>query len=68
MQLVCVGILGEDPGRIYREVKRRPLYLVKERLGFPSSGRRVRSATAGAVERPLTGSDIESIEGCRGND
>ena len=35
VQLVLVGILGEYVGRTYVEVKRRPLYLVKERLGFP---------------------------------
>ena len=34
-QLVLVGILGEYLGRVYAEVKRRPFYLVKERLGFP---------------------------------
>ena len=36
VQLVIVGILGEYLGRIYGEVKRRPLYFVKERSGFPS--------------------------------
>lgn len=35
-QLVVVGMLGEYLGRIYAEVKRRPLYVVKERLGFPA--------------------------------
>ena len=37
VQLVMLGILGEYLGRIYGEVKRRPLYLVKERLGFAST-------------------------------
>lgn len=36
VQFVLIGILGEYLGRIYAEVKRRPLYLVKERLGFTS--------------------------------
>jgi dolichol-phosphate mannosyltransferase len=34
VQLVSLGILGEYLGRIYTEVKRRPLYVVQERLGF----------------------------------
>ncbi|HEV7798753.1 MAG TPA: glycosyltransferase family 2 protein [Pyrinomonadaceae bacterium] len=33
-QLVTLGIIGEYIGRIYAEVKRRPLYVVQERLGF----------------------------------
>ena len=41
VQLVLIGVLGEYLGRIYAEVKRRPLYLVKERLGFASGGRPV---------------------------
>jgi dolichol-phosphate mannosyltransferase len=32
VQLICVGILGEYIGRIYNEVKRRPLYLVQEHI------------------------------------
>ncbi len=37
VQLMLIGVLGEYVGRIYGEVKRRPLYFVKERLGFPSA-------------------------------
>jgi len=33
IQLVSIGILGEYIGRIYDEVKRRPLYIIKENLG-----------------------------------
>jgi glycosyltransferase involved in cell wall biosynthesis len=31
IQLIAVGIIGEYLGRVYDEVKRRPLYLVRER-------------------------------------
>ena len=34
VQLLTLGIVGEYIGRIYDEVKRRPLYLVQEALGF----------------------------------
>lgn len=36
VQLVCLGVVGEYVGRIYGEAKRRPLYVVRERLGFTS--------------------------------
>ncbi|AUN96470.1 glycosyltransferase family 2 protein [Pseudazoarcus pumilus] len=34
VQLFFMGVLGEYIGRIYAEAKGRPLYLVRERLGF----------------------------------
>jgi glycosyltransferase involved in cell wall biosynthesis len=34
VQLIGIGILGEYIGRIYKEVKRRPLYVINEKLGF----------------------------------
>ena len=39
IQLVSLGIIGEYLGRIYTEVKRRPLYAVQERLGFKRTQR-----------------------------
>jgi dolichol-phosphate mannosyltransferase len=37
VQLLTLGVMGEYLGRIYTEVKRRPLYAVQERLGFHAS-------------------------------
>lgn len=38
VQLVFLGILGEYLGRIYDEVKKRPYYVVGERLGIEEVG------------------------------
>jgi polyisoprenyl-phosphate glycosyltransferase len=35
IQLLTIGVLGSYVGRIYEEVKRRPLYLVQETAGDP---------------------------------
>lgn len=34
IQLVSLGIIGEYVGRIYRETKHRPLYLIESKTGF----------------------------------
>jgi dolichol-phosphate mannosyltransferase len=39
VQLICLGILGEYLGRIFNEVKPRPMYVIAERLGVEHSPR-----------------------------
>jgi dolichol-phosphate mannosyltransferase len=34
LSMIFMGILGEYLGKIFREVKRRPKYIVREALGF----------------------------------
>ena len=36
MNMIGIGILGEYVGRIFMEVKRRPVYLVNSTLGIES--------------------------------
>ena len=38
IQLVSLGMIGEYVGRIFAEVKRRPLYLIGERVGVDGNG------------------------------
>jgi hypothetical protein len=35
VQLLSLGVIGEYLGRVYDEVKARPLYVVRARVGFP---------------------------------
>jgi glycosyltransferase involved in cell wall biosynthesis len=38
IQLLSLGVIGEYVGRIFAEVKRRPLYLIEESVGFGTPG------------------------------
>lgn len=54
VQLLTIGIIGEYLSRIYDEVKQRPLFVVRERVGFgPQSAR--------AIEHPDAAGSLRSI-------
>jgi dolichol-phosphate mannosyltransferase len=38
VQLIAIGVVGAYVGRIYNEIKNRPLYVVQEYLGFSDDG------------------------------
>jgi dolichol-phosphate mannosyltransferase len=38
VQLLCIGVLGEYVGRVYRETKGRPLYVVNDVIGHDGDG------------------------------
>jgi dolichol-phosphate mannosyltransferase len=52
VQLVSIGLLGEYIGRIFRQTKGRPLYVVARRVNFPSPAEAIGSPAGGARREP----------------
>jgi polyisoprenyl-phosphate glycosyltransferase len=52
IQLVSIGVLGEYIGRIYHEIKGRPTYIVRDKIGAPDTDMRLVIETEGREYRP----------------
>jgi polyisoprenyl-phosphate glycosyltransferase len=43
IQLFSIGIIGQYIGRIYKEIKQRPLYIISNKTGFENEGKNTES-------------------------
>jgi polyisoprenyl-phosphate glycosyltransferase len=61
IQLMAIGIMGEYLGRVYDEVKGRPLYVIESKRNFDSGEVREARLADQAVEAPTRSSASSSV-------
>lgn len=50
IQLVCIGVIGEYVGRLYEEVKQRPLYLIDETINSQAISKHINTPTSRLID------------------
>jgi hypothetical protein len=60
LQLLMIGVMGMYVGKIFEEVKQRPVYILEEELGVSVRPRRVRQIP-GLTVVPVPGHPAELV-------
>ena len=61
VQLLSLGVIGEYLGRVYTEVKQRPLFVVADEIGFEAQAKGRRPSWAAAVAPDFVAGDTVAV-------